>query len=268
MTMNFSHSGKCGDILLSLPFVKACLLKTGQIGSTLHLHTNVPHMFRGPNEPDSVMLTQKAAEFIQPLLDAQSWIKTTISDSIPDGYFDLSNFRKLMKNFGSGNIPYWYLTCINEHIDIDCSIPSLDCKASTELKDKIIVCFTERYNPYKLDMNCLRDFREKLVFIGLPREHAQFEKKFFRIDYKPVENALDIAKLMKGSKGVVANLGGNYSIAESIKCKRICLWADIMQYGGRLVVGPCNVSPQGGWWDIALNSTKLRKLVEELLCQN
>lgn len=222
-------------------------------------------MFKGLNEPDAVMLTQKAAEFIKPLLDEQSWIKTIISDTIPDGYFDLSNFRKLMKNFGSGNIPYWYLSCINEHLDIDCSIPSLDCKPSEELKDKVLICLTDRYVPYGLNMAVLKDFADSLCFIGLSNEHEKFERTFFKIDYHPVKDALEIAKLMKGSKGVIANLGGNYSIAESIKCKRVCLWPDLMQYGMRVTIGPCNVSPQGGWWDIALNGKKLYNLTKELL---
>lgn len=72
---------------------------------------------------------------------------------------------------------------------------------------------------------------------------------------------------------MIANQGGNYSIAEAMKVPRVLLAPDVMKidyardprYIGKLMPGPCNNLPLGGWCDIAISDHKMTKLLEELL---
>lgn len=249
MTMKFSHSGKLGDALYSIPFCRACLEKTGNLYFKFNLQKDVKHV-ANVMERENVMLTEGACQFLKPLLEWQPFIEeVTISSSVPCDAFDLSIVRKQMHNFGSGDIRLWYQSCVNDHLDIDLTKPSLEAPFDDRLKDKIIICMTERYVPAEVDMSALKEFASSLVFIGTDFEHQRFCSRYFGIERVIVKDALELAGLMKGCKCVISNLNGNYAIGESLKCKRICLMPDLMKiefgrYAGRVTIGPMNVIPQ------------------------
>lgn len=268
--LNFSHSGKLGDLLASLCMVRACIKKTEQDKCCFHIQTNVRHMCN-VCEREPVMLSNGAAEWLKPLLEAQSFIsKVTTGDNVPDGFFDLSTVRKMLHSFASGDLRRWYFVLCNDWLDEDLCYPVLEAKPDFALKDKVIICQSERYVPAEIDFKCLEQFKNCLVFVGTPFEHERFCSKWFNIDYQPVENALILARLMKGCKGVVSNLNGNYMLAEQLKVKRVCCWPDLMKmelgaYRGRVLAGPMNVIPSGGEFATCTKTERLKKLVETLL---
>ena len=57
--MKFSHSGKIGDAIYSIPFCKACIERTGNLYFKFHLQKDVPHV-ANVMERDSVMLTKRS----------------------------------------------------------------------------------------------------------------------------------------------------------------------------------------------------------------
>ena len=141
--------------------------------------------------------------------------------------------------------------------------------ADGTFKDKIALIFTERYQNVKMDIDCLKQFKDKMIFFGLPREHNLFEKRHFKVDYIPVNDALEFARYAKGCKCVVGNQSGLFSIAEEVKANRILLPVQFMNYqrnGQNFVIpGPCNNVCVGGWWENASTAEKLESLVKELI---
>ena len=273
MTMKFSHSGKNGDLLASLCFVKACLKKTGQSECSFHIQTNVKHM-ANVMERDPVMMSDASANFLKPLLKAQSFIsEVTVGDAVPQDAFDLSNMRKTFHNFGSGDLRLWYYALCNDWLDEDLTKPILEAEPDYSLKDKIILCLSERYVPFEIDFSCLQKWSDRIVFVGTDFEMQRFCSKHFGLLRQPVKDALELARLMKGCKCVISNLNGNYMLAEQLKVRRICCWADLMKaelgpYRGRILPAPMNVIPSGGEFATCTKTARLQKLVEELLCQN
>ena len=247
--MDFHTVGKLGDLIYSLSFVRAFLEKIGEKTCHFHIQTNVPHV-ANVMEREPVMLSTASAAFIKPLLEHQGFIsEVSVSDEVPVGFYDLSMVRKMLHNFGSGDIRLWYQSCVNDHLDIDLTKPSLEAPFDDRLKDKIIICMTERYVPAEVDMSALKEFAGSLVFIGTNFEHQRFCSRYFGIERVIVKDALELAGLMKGCKCVISNLNGNYAIGESLKCKRICLMPDLMKiefgrFTGKITVGPMNVIPQ------------------------
>src|SRR5574344_1252225 len=94
--LNFSHDGNFGDIIYSLPFCIKISKDNGFKKFCFHLRTNVVGQYSGTHPFGNVRLTSEAAEMIKPLLECQKYIdKVTISDEIPESYYDLSRFRNL-----------------------------------------------------------------------------------------------------------------------------------------------------------------------------
>ena len=60
----------------------------------------------------------------------------------------------------------------------------------------------------------------------------------------------DAAKLMKGSKGVIGNQGGLFSLAEMLKVPRVLIPPQYILYGSQITIGPCNNHPIGGECDV------------------
>ena len=119
-----------------------------------------------------------------------------MSNSVPSDAFDLSNVRKLMHNFGSGDIREWYRCCVNDHLEIDLVKPSLEAPFDDRLKDKIIICMSERYVPAEVNVAALKKYSDQLVFIGTDFEHQRFCQKYFEIERFAVKDALELAGLM------------------------------------------------------------------------
>lgn len=157
----------------------------------------MPHTFP-LFERDDVLLTENAANWIYPLLNAQGWLSISIGPEVPQGAYDLTHFRQLMHNFSSGEIRAWYLVCSDEHVDLRLHEPMLVVdRGSKQSKGKVIICATERYFPATVDLSCLKPFKNNLLFLGLPSEHDAFEKKYFEIEWIPTNDALSLAKLFK-----------------------------------------------------------------------
>lgn len=268
--LGFSHSGKIGDLIYSLNFCKAC---SDNAQFDFNIQINQKHQFN-TLERDDIMLSMNAAKYIKPLLNSQPYIRNvTINEKVPDKFIDLIIFKKHVLNLSSGDLRSFYYEISPNFLDMDFSIPIIKVDADYSLKNKVIVVLSERYVPAKIDFKELEPFKDSLVLIGTKQEHERFEKKYFNIEYRKVENALQFARLAKGSKGVLSNLNGNYAIAEQMKIPRILLWPDVMkiEYSkneelvDKVIPGPMNVIPQGGICNTATSTQRTVGLLKHLL---
>ena len=172
-----------------------------------------------------MQLTKTAAEFLAPLLESQGW-KTSISDKVPEDYVDLDDFRTRKLNFSSGDCRLWYYTLVNLVLPMNMRRQIIKVDPDTSYRDKIILVRTSRYNNHFLDWNVLKPYQKDIIMLGLETEHNDFCREFFPVDYLKVNNALDIAETMAGSKFIVGNQGGLFSIAEMMKTPRILTTAE------------------------------------------
>lgn len=253
-----------------MDFCIACAQKTSQGKFNFHIQTNKKFEVNVMEE-SPVKITTAGAEWLKPLLATQMYVgEVTIGDNVPEGYIDLDTFRKLNKNFGSGDLRELYYSCANDHLVRDFATPKMFAPVDEALKDKIAICLTNRYVPAEIDFKQLAPFAKHLMFIGLDHEHKRFCERFFEIPQFKVETALHLASVLKGARMFVSNLNGNFAIAEELKSRRILLWPDTMKievgrYAGRIMIGPQNVLPIGGeYYETCHTTNKLVKLLEDI----
>lgn len=268
MLFTFNHSGKIGDLLYSLYFCKEMSRAINSDKFNLNIQYNVPEIMTG-RQNNKIRLTLQGAKFLQPLLKSQSYInQLTISDSfdpkVVQNGFNLDAFRVLPLNFMCSFIPEWYFTLTNVPLKRNYETPLLNVQPRTEFKDKIVLLITERYLNAFVDLNTLKPWEDKMVFVGLDNEY-QFIKKFVNIPRVEVKDALEVAQILKGAQLVISNPNGNYAIAELLKANRILIQPHFeKEDGNNLGLGPVNVYCYGGWFEYANTNNKLKGLMENL----
>lgn len=252
----FSHSGGVGDILFSLYFCKEITEYYGKKQFDYFIVS-------GKNG-----LSHGAAEFLRPLLESQSFIRSAEIVSVPPaGSIRLEKFRDLKINFSSSDIHSWYYNLSRIHLPREFWKPVISVAAERSYQDKIFICLTNRYRNVHINCRCLEPFREHLCFLGLSSEYQDFCREFFDIRYQPCKNMLQMAEFISGGKGFIGNQSGIYSLAECMKIPRILLSPDFVDYHGVIIPGPHNNHPQGGWNEEVISTEKMVKAVESLLAK-
>jgi hypothetical protein len=276
MEFLFNHSGAIGDILYSLHFCKELNEYYKNKTFDFNIQTNVyDENLKYQSHPNKdKRMSDAAANYLKPVLEAQDYIKNvSMNDNVPmvlpgdtTKIINLDLFRAIPINFASGDIRRWYYNLIDVHLPADFSKPSIIVKnKNTTFKDKILLICTERYVNVTIDYNQLRQFKDKLVFIGLESEYNLFKNQYFDLEYCKTKNMLEAAELMAGAKGVLGNPSGLYTLAECMKVNRICITPEYFKYANKICPGPVNVHPIGGWHEAVALTQKLIFSINNIL---
>lgn len=220
------HSGRMGDVLYSLYY--ATHLTQGKPFNFL-LRANV----RDYCDPSGrrYLMERKDADFMSPLLAYQPYIdRVFIAENereIPQDSFMLDKFRLNMYGIIGKEIRTWYYG-VRENIPPgEFSRKVLSAPETYSPRDKFAICFTQRYREAFDVEPVLREYADDLVFVGLPEEYRDFCRECFPVEYKPVENALDLLSFLQSCRGFIGNVSGTFALAECSKIPRIlCLARD------------------------------------------
>lgn len=208
----YHHSGDYGDIIYSLPTIKA--LGEGVLWFSHDNHWRFPADTR--LRPD-----YHWAENIQGLLNQQEYIwNAQYTPSWPHSCdFDLNEFRKAYIHTGPQNfrsIFRLHLEAFNTDYPED--QPWLKVDQAIEIPGRpIVVNRTQRYhNEYVSMWQILKEHEDKCVFIGTVEEYQAFRSfihPLTNIPHYPTATLLDAARVIAGCKVFVGNQSCPMAIA-------------------------------------------------------
>lgn len=220
---NFKHSGDLGDIIYSLPTVKVLG------GGNLYLDCSsgisdincINQCYGGKTK-----FTEKSFNFLKPLIDSQNYVKCFKWDEARKIDYNLNMFRKKFLDGSARNKNH---NLIDLHLDSlnlpvwDYNNPWIYLEDEIKLDRSIIVTRTARYqSSYGFLQSNAKLFQNKGIFIGLEKEHEYFEWTFdIKIPYYKVKDALEMAKIIKGSSLFISNATVALAIAIAIGHKNI-----------------------------------------------
>ena len=213
---SFKHSGNAGDIIYAIPAMIA-LAKGKPIH--LYLQINQPGKYgKYPHPLGGMMLTQKMVDMLKPLLMNQSGIeKVAVYNNEPIDY-DLDVFRQFPIWLSRGNISRWYFLVFPTTYPIH--LMWLQVPADSSVNDHIIIARSQRYRAPKIDYSFLSRYK-KILFVGVEAEYADMKQMIPHIEFRQVDDFLELAQLIMGCKLFIGNQSFPFSIAEALKSKRL-----------------------------------------------
>ena len=215
MKLTFKHSGDMGDIIFSLPTVRALCSE----GAILYLDPkggkNEP-LVQGTDRGDYTRLDENSIESLKPLLEMQPYIKEVKVWNGEKVDYNLDEFRKHIK---FNNLAVSHLEAFNlSHNHINSAWLEVD--KSAELEKKKVIARSLRYHGNHIfwsHMKLKGEF-EDACYVGLPLEHEAFESTFeVSIPRVDTPTLLDVARVVAGADVVFANQNVVHAIAEGMK---------------------------------------------------
>jgi hypothetical protein len=184
-SLSYKHSGKFGDIIFSLAFVKA----TG----------------------GGCFYTNYGYKSIKPLLKSQKYIIEVQPWKGQKVNYNLDKFR---------TEPTQNLCCRHFkafRIAPTCNKKWLDVKPNKV--SEIVISRSFRYHhrafPWR---DILAKHTKQIVFVGSPKEHQQLlNLTKIKIEYYPTKNLLELASVVAGSRVFIGNQSCPNAIAEGLK---------------------------------------------------
>ncbi len=222
--IKIKHSGNIGDLIYALPSMrKASRLHGNKI--ELILCIDQPADYPQGHPLGGVMMNTKMAEMAFPLfvmLDFIGLVSITDDPNIECDY-DFDRFRRIGHKY-TGHISKW----------VHYVYPELTCDLSEPIfiqgtpHDKIVFNRTQRYHGDNFDYLFIKKYGPEMIFVGLESEFNIIRKKLPGMEYRPVNDFLEMAQLIKGGKFFIGNQSMAFALAEIMKVPRVvevCRWA-------------------------------------------
>jgi hypothetical protein len=218
--INCMHSGNSGDIMYALPVLKEIArltMKPVNLLLKLNEPLNIDPMYAHPL--GNVMLNEKMANALIPLIEAQSYIgKCAVLQGDEKIHVDLTGFREAGLYLDRGNIARWvfYTTGITG----DLTSAWLQAKPNTKYAQSIVIARSSRYNNPLIDYSFLSKY-DNVFFVGVESEYLSMKEMIPAIKWAQVNNFLEMAEILTGCKVFLGNQSFPYSIAEGLKIPRV-----------------------------------------------
>lgn len=224
-----------GDLLSLLPGIRQIYNSTGkkaiiyqwvnlEYGDMYGAYMGATYSIK--NEKNTPVTMNKAVfNALLPLLLYQEYIEDfrEWNGEKVDIDFDILRQMDTTMPYGSINRYPFYI-----FPDMACDLSEVSLDVSNafftghDLSDKILINRTERYNNMLISYSFLRNYVDKVLFIGLPAEHEIFCKKNnLDIPLFEVSDFLMLGIALKNCKLFIGNQSMCFQIAEQIKINRI-----------------------------------------------
>lgn len=226
------HSFPAGDALSILPGLKQVSKDSG-CKWIIYQQVNKPYgmygaylnckysIFDDGGEP--VMMNTAVFQVLKPLLLAQDYIEDFKEWDGEPVDFNMDLMREQPTTMPGGSINRW-AAYIWPDMATDLSLPWLTVPSLLDIRTegKILINRTERYNNILISYNFLKQYGDKVMFVGLPNEHEIFCKQN-KLDIPRLEAAdyLEIAMALKSCKVYIGGQSSIFQVAEGMKIPRI-----------------------------------------------
>lgn len=218
-TITFKHSGNSGDIIYAIPTMKAIAKDQG---ISLHLYLNRPADYAAhiKHPLGNVTFNQKTYDMMKPLIMSQpDFIDCNVLLNEKDPVdVDLDIMRDYPMLLDRGNIARWYFLVFA--VNFDLNQPWLAVPSSNDMNDAIVIARSQRYQAPGIHYRFLRKYPD-VYFVGLESEYQAMKKMVPNIQYRPVNDFLELASVIAGSRLFIGNQSFPFSLAEALKVNRL-----------------------------------------------
>lgn len=218
----FCHAGDAGDIIYSLPTIRALG------GGALCL---------GPVDGTRMKMTPARAEALATLLRIQPYISEC---KFHDGQFVLYDLNLFRQRFRAWNFSETLVESHCRQFRVDPSvadIPWLTCPSKSHMPD-VLFNMTSRYRNHDFPWyEAWRKYKDNAAFVGAADEHKAFECNVGPIHHLSTPTPLDLAVAIQSCKLFVGNQSFPLAIAHGLG-KPVCYEMSSRDYNGHVRKDP------------------------------
>jgi hypothetical protein len=231
MTNNFivfKTFSPSGDLISFLSGMRRLYLDTGRKAMVYHRLNVIGGSYIGADsayddgDNNPICFGRYAFDMMHPLLLSQEYI---YDYRIYDGEMfeiDLDKLRmQTFTNQPKGSLNR-YPNYVFPQMATDLSEPWIEVEGDNWFNDKVLINFTVRHRNSFINYFFLKQYEDRIIFTGLPKERDLFCKEFgLKIPLLEVSDFLQLAKAIKGCKFLLSNQSMVFQIAEAMKVPRI-----------------------------------------------
>ena len=223
--LTYKHSGTTGDLIYSLYLVRK--MGGGHYKVAIENIENCVSKYgyiRGDVDPaHRGRFTTQDFEWLKPLLERQPYINevSTWRQGDDEPSVDLDKFRGVLYRSFEGNILEAYFRTFNiPFSNSDFNNPWLEADIIKEAP--VVITRSSRYLPPNGEVawqNLIKevDLAATAIFVGTKSEHETFVETFkVPVQYRPVNNFLELASIINGADLFLGNQGFAYSLATGL----------------------------------------------------
>jgi len=223
--VHFKHMANAGDLIYSLPGIRAVVRRTGKRAVVYQVMNQLCTYWGADHPIGNVMFNHTMFDLCKPLLEAQDYIERfeiwdgEMIDYNIDVIREPDNSKAL--NIPFGDIRQWVMmyfckmsACIGETwLELE--------KPVTKSDDLVVVNRTARYQNKGLSYHFLKEYPGPVVFIGVLDEYAEFIKHCPKAAFHKCKTFMEAARLIAASKVFIGNQSSNFAIAEGLGATRM-----------------------------------------------
>jgi hypothetical protein len=266
--LSFKHSCFSGDLIYALASIKALCEIEGDKAVIYQWLNKEGFLYQGAEHPyGGKMMNDYAFEMMKPLIESQPYVKEFKPWNGEKVHVDLDVIRQVKNHMPYGNIVTWIAMVYAEAtpkywqpwIDVrqqDYQDFRNDWTLTSPVLKTIVINRTSRYHNQWIDYFFLKEYQDRIVFVGLEDEYNQFQMDWgLNVSYYKPTDAYQLALLLLSCKLFIGNQSMCFAIAEAMKVPRILEVCDMAP----------NVIPAGPGGYYARNPDTFKFLVEKLL---
>ena len=201
----FYHRGSIGDIIYAIPTILAC---GGNAVLYLRDKEHLKFLY-------GLLMKQSYVIDVRYVGDVEKYGHSWTDGSI----INLSGFAHIAWAKRDQHLVLSHLETQNKEYDL--SKLWIDSVEPKYLSDIIINRTTHYHDKEEIDWHLLEPFKDRCKFIGYTGEYKRFVKTYkIDIEFYQVQDALEVAQVIKGSKFFIGNQSVAFAIAEALKHPR------------------------------------------------
>lgn len=212
--LNFLHSGHSADIINVLPVIKQLSINHE---CNLFITMNKPIDFYFKHPAGKYYINERMFQMLFPLLKNQPYLNKVEKFTKQNIDIDFDLLRKLPINLLFDNATYGSVVT---GVNVNLNEPFLTAEHHIKFKKKIIIQRTFRYRNDLISYDFLNDYKD-LLFVGTNDEYEDLKSVVKNLEFYDCKDFLDMAKIVKSSKFVVANSSITFPIAEGLQVPRL-----------------------------------------------
>lgn len=228
--LRFKTSSPAGDLISLLPSIRQLYRQSGKKAIIYQALEVVGYTIPGFDQPfknsngESILMSNETFYNLKPLVIYQEYIQDFVIYKGQEVDYDLDDIRlKTFTNQPLGSINRWSFYVFPEMAnDLSESWVNVHYFEGGISLDKVVLNFTARYRNNWVNYFFLKDYQDRLLFTGLPKEHEDFCKKWdLTIRLLQYDTFYELACAIKNCKFYMGNASMGFQIAEGLKIPRL-----------------------------------------------